>query len=202
MGLYSHVGPLKSLGILAWHSITGCDTMGRFVEQGKKTWWNLYMSLDHELDKDILQGLCELGEGTNLLFTTQKELAKFITLGYAKGSETLPSARWQLRTKKMAEGEKLPPTPDAFKQHLLRALVQAHTWRHANLPLNPLIDVSNGEHGWKWDGKSWIPIPFTASAATSTILELIKCNCHGTCDNGSCKCYRECLACTDMSLHG
>lgn len=102
MGLYNHNGPLKSSGILVWHSIIGCDTTGRFARQGKKTWWNFYMSLDHELDKDILQGFHELGEGTDLVFTTEKELAKFITLGYAKRSETLHLARWQLFSKKMA----------------------------------------------------------------------------------------------------
>ena len=85
------------------------------------------MSLDHQLDKDTLQGFCELGKGTDLVLTTEKALAKFITLGYAKGSETLPSARWQLFTKKMVGCEKLPPTPDAFKQHFLR-IISANTY--------------------------------------------------------------------------
>ena len=73
------------------------------------------MSLDHQLDMNILQGLCEFGKSNVLGLTTEKKLAKFITHGYEKVSETLPLARWHLFTKKMAEGEKFPPIPDACK---------------------------------------------------------------------------------------
>ena len=42
------------------------------------------------------------------------------------------------------------------------------------------------------------PIPSDVAAASSTVLELLKCNCHGTCNIRSCVCYKEKLACTAM----
>jgi len=197
-GIYSYLGPVKSSGVLAWHAITGCDTTGRFAGRGKKTWWNLFISLDKEKDKDIIDGFSEFGENAQLVDSTENAMAKFVSLGYSKGCDNLASARWTLFTKKMAEGDKLPPTPNAFKQHLLRALLQTHVWRHAYLANIPWIDAKNEQYGWKWNGQCWIPIPSTSTAAPSVILQLIKCNCHGTCESGSCTCYKERLLCTEM----
>ena len=42
---------------------------------------------------NILQGFCEFGKSNDLGLTTEKTLAKFLTLGYEKVSETLPLAR-------------------------------------------------------------------------------------------------------------
>ena len=72
------------------------------------------MTLDPEQDQDILDGFSVFGESAQLIDSVVKALAKFVTLAYAKGSDTLPSARWKLFTKQMAKGDRLPPTPDAF----------------------------------------------------------------------------------------
>ena len=115
LGVLSHPGPLKSSGIFTWHPITGCNTTGRFSRRGKKTWWGLYISLVPEMDKDILHDFSEFRESADLLESTENSLSRFTALGYAKRSDVLPLARWKHFTKKMAEGEKLPPTPSAFK---------------------------------------------------------------------------------------
>ena len=61
----------------------------------------------------------------------------------------LSATQWHLFTKKLTQGDKLPPTPNAFKQHLLRAFVQAIL----------MPNVMNGKLGWTWNGNEWTPIP-------------------------------------------
>ena len=109
LGVHSHLGPLKSYGIFTWHSLTGCNTTGRFSRRGKRTWWDLYFSLVPEMNKDILHDFSEFRESADLLESTDNSLSRFTALGYAKRSDILLLARWKHFTKKMAEGEKLPP---------------------------------------------------------------------------------------------
>ena len=197
-GLYSYIGQEKVEGLLGWHALTGSDTTGKFARRDKKTWWHLFIDLDEQDDTDIISGFQEFGRTPDLTCHTERALSRFITLGYAKGTKTLPAARWHLFSKKLVEGDKLPPTPSSFKQHVLRALIQAYTWRHAHLPEISMLPVHNGLFGWKWDKSEWKPIPSGAAAAPSDILELVKCNCGGTCETRACSCFKEGLPCTEM----
>ena len=115
-----------------------------------------------------------------------------------KGTDSFPAALWFLFTKKLAQGDKLPPTPNAFRQHLLRALVQTPARRHTHRPIISMPDVKNEMFGWRWNGSEWIPIPSTTTYAPSAIMELIKCNCHGTCETRACTCFRGKMTCTEM----
>ena len=148
-GLYSYLGPAKSACILGWHAMTGCDTTGKFAGRGKKNWWNIFLTLYDSDDEGILQGFQDFGENSKLSRSTEAALTRFVTLGYAKGTDSLPSARWFLFTKKLAQGDKLPPLPNTFKQHLLRALVQTLAWRHAHRPIISMPDVKNKMIGWQ-----------------------------------------------------
>ena len=121
-----------------------------------------------------------------------------MTLSYAKGTNSLPAVRWFLFTKELAQGDKLPPTPNAFRQHLLRALVQTLAWRHSHRPIISKTDVKNEMFGRRWNGSEWIPIPSTNTSAPSAIMELITCNCHGACETRACTCFRGKMACTEM----
>ena len=197
-GIFSYLGPDKAMGILGWHALTGCDTCGKFALRGKKSWWNLFLELNTEDDKDIIEAFKEFGQSAVVSNMVETALARFVTLNYAKDKGNLPAARWHLFTKKMVTGDKLPPTPNAFRQHMLRALVQTYTWRHAHLPKVPPLDVNSGQFGWNKKGDNWIPIPITTEAAPSSIMQLIKCNCHGTCDTRACSCFKETLPCTEM----
>ena len=197
-GLYSYLGPAKSACILGWHAMTGCDTTGRFAGRGKKSWWNIFLTLHDSDDEDIIQSFQDFGENSNLSCSTEAALARFVTLGYAKGTDSLPAARWFLFTKKLAQGDKLPPMPNAFRQHLLRALVQTLTWRHAHRPIVSMPDVKNDMFGWRWNGSECVPIPSTNTSAPSAIMELIKCNCHGACETRACTCFRGKMTCTEM----
>ena len=110
----------------------------------------------------------------------------------------MPAARWHLFSKKLGGGDKIPPTPSAFRQYLLRALVQAFTLRHANLPESPVIPVHKGYFGWKWDENEWKPIPSGTPVAPPDILEVVKCNCSGICETRACSCFKDSLSCTEM----
>ena len=197
-GLYSHIGQQKVKGLMGWHALTGSDTTGKFARRGKMTWWHLFIDLDEKDDNDIISAFQEFGRTPDVACQTEKALSRFVTLAYAKGTDSLPAARWHLFSKKLAAGDKLPPTPSSFKQHVLRALVQAFAWRHSHQPEIPMLPVHNGFYGWRYDKNEWKPIPSGAAAAPSVLLELVKCNCGGTCETRACSCSREGLPCTEM----
>ena len=83
-GLYSFLGPAKAAGILRWHAVTGCDTTRRFAGRGKKSWRNLYLSLEDKNDQDIIKGFENFGVSLQWLEPTEKELSRFIARGNAK----------------------------------------------------------------------------------------------------------------------
>ena len=98
----------------------------------------------------------------------------------------------------MGNGDKLLPTPSAFRQYLLRTLVQAFIWRHAHMPEIPVFPVQKGFFGWKWDENEWKPIPSGAPAAPPYILDIVKWNCSGTSELRACSCFKNSLRCTEM----
>ena len=58
-------------------------------------------------------------------------LATFVSAAYVpEGIQiaSIPELRWHLFCKHMAESDKLPPTPGALKQHILRVQLQATVW--------------------------------------------------------------------------
>ena len=60
--------------------------------------------------------------------------------------KTIPELRWHLFCKHRAESDKLPPTPGALKQHILRVHVQTRAWAQAAIALqDPQLDpLQNG----------------------------------------------------------
>ena len=120
--MHAALGPERSKALLALHAISGCDTVGRFAGKGKLTW---FRGLQNTEDEAFIAALQNFGISSNLDETDAENIAQFVSFVYTNKSMSLPDARWYLFTKKMAEGEKLPPTPSAFRQHLKRALLQA-----------------------------------------------------------------------------
>ena len=100
-------------------------------------------------------------------------------------SMTLNLLGYHLFCRKQAGGESLPPTYDAFYQHLLGANCKSFIWR----PLIPQ-PISNG---WHKENDQLLPTLMTKPPVPDTLLELIVCNCKKGCKR-NCKCD---LACTE-----
>ena len=87
----------------------------------------------------------------------------------------LSSARYNLFTKKRLEGEKLPPTKEAFGFHLSRAFFQLSIWSsacaaHAN-HLNPL------HYGWQLEDDILTGTMTEQNIAPLEVVELVACKC-------------------------
>ncbi len=93
----------------------------------------------------------------------------------------------------------LPPTSEAFKQHVLRAHFQAAIWRSALQPDPPAI--SPLQYGWmKISTASMlepIPLPLSMSAAPDHVLKMIRCGCD-SCSTARCRCRTSHVSCSEF----
>jgi len=108
------------------------------------------------------------------------EIESFICRGYLYRSNkdaqrkvyetaALNVTRYSLFTKKQLEGEKLPPTKNAFKYHLSRAHFQLSIWSSAcNSRVNYLDSL---HYGWQLEDDKLI--------APLEVVELVACKCRG-----------------------
>lgn len=193
--LHAALGPDRSKALLALHAISGCDTVGRFAGKGKLTWFN---GLQRTEDETIIAALQNFGITPDLDDTDAENIAQFVSFVYTNKLMSLPDARWYLFTKKMAEGEKLPPTPSAFRQHLKRALLQAFEWKSSSLPT--MVRCDPLQYGWIQDNEKWLPIASDQPSMSPDLLQLTKCKCKGKCNTRRCPCKgtTPSMECTEM----
>ena len=139
---------------------------------------------------DILEAFTRLCDTGDLNEQTLVAISEFVCVLYCpKGVaiKRLKDLRWYLFCKQMAERDRLPPTEEALKQHILRAKLQAVVWSQAHLPNqelpNPLI------HGWKMDGIHYKPNTTMLKPAPDAILEMVLCICkRSKCTSERCSC--------------
>ena len=111
--------------------------------------------------------------------------------------QKLPELRWHLFCKSMCEGDRLPPTIPALKQHIMRAHVQAYTWGQAHISQQKLLDPL--QHGfYKEDNGRFMPVTTDALPAPKAIIELVRCNCKTNCTSARCSCKMNDLPCTEL----
>ncbi len=138
----------------------------------------------------------------NLDETDAENIARFVSFVsfvHTNTSMSLPDARWwYLFTKKMAEGEKLPPTPSAFRHHLKRALLQAFEWKSSSLAT--MVRCDPLQYGWIQDNEKWLPIASNQPATSPDLQQLTKCKCKGKCNSRRCPCKGSTpsMECTEM----
>ena len=100
----------------------------------------------------------------------------------------------------MTESERLPPTPGALRQHILRAHVQDTIWGQATVPQQEQLDpLKNGYHRDTHDG-NLKPITTDVPPAPEAIVEMVRCQCKGNCSSNRCSCQSANLPCTDLCL--
>ena len=131
--------PTKCSVLPIFHALTGCDTTSAFYGKGKKTAW-----LTWEAYPDLTQALLNLSQVTAVIDAeTLSVLERFVILLYDRTSdcESLGSARKHMFTKKSKTMENIPPTANAFLQHVKRTVYQAvHCWSHSLEVQMPVFD--------------------------------------------------------------
>ena len=128
------------------HALTGCDSTCALFRIGKRTAFT-------KLSQNIVQ-LGQLSQfGLSLSASACQQLARLFLLSLygQKGNECsdLDELRYTLALTTDKEASTLPPTEDAFKQHVLRAMLQTRVWCQSDIP-KPNIPGIVG-HGWHLD---------------------------------------------------
>lgn len=184
----------------AVHALTGCDTVSYLFGIGKATALKVLMGGHHP----TLLGQLEADEEKMI-----SEATTFIAACYGSKVEgDMSTHRYQLWKSKMANSKitsapklkSLPPSHDAFVQHVHRAHHQVIIWKSATQSDPPNLDPI--KYGWQEgeDGATLCPttLPPDVSAAPVTILQLIKCGCSTSrpCSTGRCGCVAAQMSCS------
>ena len=115
----------------AAHALTGWDTISVFFKIGKRT--ALKKLVEHI---DSVQQLSEFGRSSSLSISLDTAARRYVQLLYAKrrnNCNTLVELRYALASTTDKQAAMLPPTEDAFKQHVMRALFKAMIWLQSHV---------------------------------------------------------------------
>ena len=105
--------------LIGFHVFTGTNITGRFSRISKEFCTKVFLELEES--SAILKSLALLGTLNTTITELEDNLHEFVCLLYKnKSIKKLPDLRWYLFSTKNEEGENLPPTVDAMKQHILR----------------------------------------------------------------------------------
>ena len=172
--------------LLAFHAITGCDSVSQLLGHSKKTAWKVFQE-QHQL----LNGL---GRG-KLTPVTASAAETFICRVYGVTDiDTCDKARVKLFNKCLSQ-ESLPPTTDAVNLHIQRAHYQTMVWIQADTCTQLLEQVSSS--GWTLSGDQLIPEMMRLPPIPQACLEITSCGCSKGCVTRRCGCRQVGLSCTD-----
>ena len=176
------------------HAISGCDSTSAFSGFGKT---KMYKAMTKE--GTFLKAASRLGTSMEIdedVLDTLEEM--FCTLYGYKNDRRINECRYKaILKKKLPKPEKVPPTQDSLKLHLMRCNYQIYEWRNA-LDVNHVPNDPDG-HGWERN-ENMLKIKWmTANPAPEEILEFTTCSCKKTsCITNRCQCYALNLKCFDL----
>lgn len=190
------LGPEKSKALPVFHCFTGCDTVSCFAGRGQKTAWEAWNS--YFVVTQAFLNLHDDNEPEDIDLATFSVLERFVIIMYDITSDCidLDTSRRQLFTKKCRPLESLPPTADAFVQHVLRTTLQAiQCWSHCFVKQTPVLYPE--KWGWLKEDDKWIPFWGKLPEASKICNELLRCSCKKGCV-ARCKCVKAKLQCTAL----
>ncbi|KAG1681488.1 hypothetical protein GQR58_011811 [Nymphon striatum] len=156
--------------LIAFHSLTGCDSISQFADIGKKTAWKVVMK----------EGAClrKLGSA-KIDDRIIKDVERFVCKLYLKDTPmtSINEVRKEIFLKRYLDA--LPPTKDALEFHIHRANYQSLVWHQCleavqQLP-NPtscgwMIDDESGDLIPKLMSLSPLPNAYTQGAKSSIVV--------------------------------
>ena len=170
--------PIGSVStLLAFHTLTGCDTTSYIADHSKRTAWRVFK--EHHA---LLNGL---GVGDVTKEKIMSSEAFMCRMYNVQRTDSVDTAR-HLLFPKTAKPEAMPPTSDAFRFHLLRAHYQAMVWMKAFCP-QPELPATT-EMGWRVCEAGLEPILMSLCPIPTSCLEIVACGCKKQCQNRQCKC--------------
>jgi hypothetical protein len=177
--------------------VTGCDTTGQISGIGKKTGLKTFM----KAPSHIIEALSQVGFGDKPSREVIKGCEEFYCM-LLSSKEVSASDAATLRWKKFknvspSQGvEKLPPTADAWRQHTLRAHLQANLWAQDTVITPQIPDP--GKLGWVKEEGGFVPVLSEVQAAPEAVVELYRCYCGVSKCAGRCTCKTNNLECTEL----
>ena len=126
----------------AAHALTGCDTTCSMNRIGKKTAYSKLLK-----NVDTLSNLKTFHEDDREdSFAVARSYALLLYGKKGSDMDTLDELRYIMATTTDKPASMLPPTEDAFKQHVLRAKHQTRIWCNSHMPNEVVIEPVG--HGW------------------------------------------------------
>ena len=190
-----HLGDARSLGLLTFHSMTGCDTVSAFFGKGKKTAWEVWQQFP-----DVTWALQRLSGAPPTTPTIPDEvmatMEEFVARVYGIDAVGVDKARLEGFYHKGLDFDHLPPCSDALELHLLRATYQAgHVWGKSLFRSPDVPDPS--QWGWRKEHGVWRPIWLRHDIISKALPQLSTCKCTKAC-RPPCKCCMAKVPCTPL----
>ena len=173
--------PLVMDNVIAYHSVTGCDTTSQLSGKAKRSTWKVYLR-DPAL-------LAQLGEFPGLSEEARAPAEQFVCGIYGYGSTScINDVRLKMFSKGKSSVESLPPSQDALHLHLDRANYQAFIWKKAVEP-KPDCPLPT-DHGWVMESGKLKPKMTRLDRIPKNCAELVTCSCKAECIATRCGCLK------------
>ena len=142
--IYNKLGHTKAAALPGFHCLTGCDTCGHIKGKSKRTAFKIFCDASQDVTKALTELRTEEIPSSNIIAKCELFLCQLMSTKTCSASSA-----GALRWKKFKGGqaiEKIPPTAGAWRQHILRAHMQAFIWNQ-DLVLDPVIPDPS-KFGW------------------------------------------------------
>ena len=195
-------GSVATRQLLVAHAISGCDTTSSLFGHGKASVWKQMkkspnttqltetISSDKPTQKEIVAAGMQL---LSLLYSGKTD-NKINHLRYTMYMNMIATRSRLLRP------ERLPPTENAARFHILRVHLQVMQWKSLMT-----TNIKPEDWGWKIVDGRYKPVDTDLDAAPSDLLKVIKCSCKmeagRPCTSQLCTCFKHGLPCLPACKH-
>ena len=180
----------KRKSLLAFHTITGCDTTSQFAGIGKQSALKIFDSSSKLIE--------HLGEHCPPEESVLADAEAFVCQLYNHGTDgvDINEERAAAFRKVKKNLDSLPPTKDALHLHIRRANFQCMIWKKAKEPRPSLS--SPEDNGWFYKEGVLKPKLMNQEEVSASCLQLVFCGCSSSnsCINRRCTCVRMSLGCS------
>ena len=173
------------------HAISGCDTTSKLFGIGKSTIMTKRKHIIKEAGPFLLanaapEDIEEAGRKIICLIYDDKNTEFNLNEIRLKKFE-----QNVIKSVKIVNVQKLPPTNSAAKYHSYRVYYQVQVWLG-----NETIQAT--DWGWELINGNLYPKKMDTPPAPEALMKIIKCGCTLNCDTNRCTCKKNGLFCTDL----
>jgi hypothetical protein len=187
--------------LLVVHALSGCDTTSCLYGYSKTSIWKRVTGNGKTLE---LTNVIEYSDSRESIVNAGLQLMSVIyggkftdsmnSLRYTKYLDFTASATSPLKA------ERLPPTINASKFHILRTHLQVRQWRSLMKE-----HITPTDWGWKLMNGQYIPIATDLEPAPERMLAIMRCKCRSDskhpCSTQLCTCAKNGLQCVAACKH-